>query len=204
MRATTSPGATSCRPASSRSTASPSGGSWSRGRATARLRAAIGRVFERPHSIADELKWLDSEGPTSPALVRHIGARRNDFDFFIFFSYRYYHAWHGARAVMDKAILVPTAERDPAIGLSIFGPVFRGVRAVMYNSFEERALIQGATAPSASRRRRRRRLGRSRCARTRAIPQEVPRAPAVRDLPRPDRREQGLQPAVRVLRAVHA
>jgi hypothetical protein len=37
---------------------------------------------------------------------------------------------------------VPTAERDPAIGLSIFAPVFRGVRAIMYNSLEERTLIE--------------------------------------------------------------
>jgi glycosyltransferase involved in cell wall biosynthesis len=42
-------------------------------------------------------------------------------------------------------VLVPTAERDPAMGLWIFGPVFRGVRALMYNSEEERAMIQGAT-----------------------------------------------------------
>jgi glycosyltransferase involved in cell wall biosynthesis len=47
--------------------------------------------------------------------------------------------------VNRKAILVPTAERDPAIGLSIFGPAFRGVRAVMYNSHEERAMIHAAT-----------------------------------------------------------
>jgi glycosyltransferase involved in cell wall biosynthesis len=103
-------------------------------------------VFERPHSIADELKWLDSEGPTSPELIRHIGQVRHDFDFFVFFSYRYYHAWHGARAVPDKAVLVPTAERDPAIGLRIFASLFRGVRAIMYNSFEERALIQSISA----------------------------------------------------------
>mgnify|MGYP006137304207 CR=1 FL=1 len=44
-----------------------------------------------------------------------------------------------------KAILVPTAERDGALGLGIFPPVFRGVRALMYNSFEERALIQGVS-----------------------------------------------------------
>src|SRR5205085_3795039 len=64
--------------------------------------------------------------------------------------YRYYHAWHGARAVADRAILVPTAERDPAAGLRIFGPVFRGVRALMFNSLEERALLQsvaGQTLP---------------------------------------------------------
>jgi glycosyltransferase involved in cell wall biosynthesis len=98
-------------------------------------------VFEQPHSVADELRWLKSEGPTSPALIRHIRRARNAFDFFVFFSYRYYHAWHGARAVPTKAIIVPTAERDPAIGLSIFQPVLAGARALMYNSFEERALI---------------------------------------------------------------
>jgi glycosyltransferase involved in cell wall biosynthesis len=102
------------------------------------------RVFERAHSIADELRWLESEGPASPALIAHVEHAAKDLDFAILFSYRYHHAWHVARRVPAKAVLVPTAERDPAIGLSIFGPVFRGVRAVMYNSPEERAMIQAA------------------------------------------------------------
>jgi glycosyltransferase involved in cell wall biosynthesis len=103
------------------------------------------QVFRHAHSIADELGWLDSEGPTSPALIQHI--RRNDakYDFVIFFSFRYFHTYHGARAAAPRALLVPTAERDGAIGLSIFGPMFRGVRALMYNSFEERAMIQAAS-----------------------------------------------------------
>jgi glycosyltransferase involved in cell wall biosynthesis len=100
-------------------------------------------VFERTHSIADELAWLESEGPTSTALTTYVRRHAADYDFFIFFSFRYYHAYHGFRAVPQKAILVPTAERDGAIGLGLFGPVFRGVRALMYNSFEERAMIQG-------------------------------------------------------------
>jgi glycosyltransferase involved in cell wall biosynthesis len=99
-------------------------------------------VFEQRHSVADEIAWLDSEGPTSPALIAHIRRHAADFDFFIFFSYRYYHAYHGVRAASGRAILVPTAERDSAIGLSIFAPVFRSVRALMYNSPEERAMIQ--------------------------------------------------------------
>jgi len=102
-------------------------------------------VFTHPHSVADELKWLESEGPTSPAIVSYVARVKAEFDFFVFFSYRYYHAWHGARAVQEKAVLVPTAERDAAIGLSIFGSVFRGVRALMYNSPEERAMIESAT-----------------------------------------------------------
>jgi glycosyltransferase involved in cell wall biosynthesis len=107
------------------------------------------RVFSKPHSIADELAWLDSEGPTSPALVAHVERAAADFDFVILFSYRYYHAWHLARRLPAKAVLVPTAERDETIGLSIFGPVFRGVRALMYNSPEERAMIQAATGNTA-------------------------------------------------------
>jgi glycosyltransferase involved in cell wall biosynthesis len=99
-------------------------------------------VFEREHSVEDELAWLRSEGPTSRRLVDHLAG--GGFDYVVLFSYRYYHAYHAARRLWSKAILVPTAERDPAIGLSIFGPVFRSVRAIMYNSHEERAMIQAA------------------------------------------------------------
>ncbi|MGE0702771.1 MAG: glycosyltransferase family 4 protein [Vicinamibacterales bacterium] len=102
-------------------------------------------VFNTTHSIADELAWLDAEGPTSKALVRHLEAHSGDFDYCVFFSYRYYHAYHGVRAAASRAILVPTAERDAAVGISLFGPIFRGVSALMYNSPEERAMIQAAS-----------------------------------------------------------
>lgn len=102
------------------------------------------RVFERPHSLGDELDWLDAEGPTSPALVDHIATHATEYDYCIFFSYRYYHAYHGVRAAAPRAILVPTAERDAAIGLTMFQSIFRGVRAVMYNSHEERTMIHAA------------------------------------------------------------
>jgi glycosyltransferase involved in cell wall biosynthesis len=100
------------------------------------------RVFEQKHSIGDELDWLDAEGPTSPALIDHIAKHTADYAFCLFFSYRYYHAYYGSRAAAEKAILVPTAERDATIGLAIFQPLFRSVRAIMYNSPEERAMIQ--------------------------------------------------------------
>ena len=99
------------------------------------------RVFEQRHSLGDELDWLDAEGPTSPGLVDYIAKHAADYDYCLFFSYRYYHAYYGARAAGRRAILVPTAERDETIGLSIFQPLFRSVRAIMYNSPEERAMI---------------------------------------------------------------
>ena len=98
-------------------------------------------VFERTHTIQDEIEWLDDQGPLSRALIASL-KRRPAFDFLIFFSLRYYQSYYGARAVADRAILVPTAEREAAIALEIFQPVLRGVRAIMYNSPEERAMLQ--------------------------------------------------------------
>jgi glycosyltransferase involved in cell wall biosynthesis len=103
-------------------------------------------VFHQRHSVADELRWLDAEGPAARPLIHFLMRHAADYDYCIFFSYRYYHAYHGVRAVGPRAVLVPTAERDLAAGLSIFPPIFRGVRALMYNSPEERALIQALSA----------------------------------------------------------
>ena len=103
-------------------------------------------VFSRRHSLEDELDWLASEGPTSPALLARLSRGRDEFDFVLLFCARYFHAYHGARTVPERAVLVPTAERDPALGLAMFGPIFRGVRAIMYNSPEEQTLIRAATA----------------------------------------------------------
>ena len=99
-------------------------------------------VFDNVHSLADELAWLDSEGPASPSLIEYIARHRGEYGYFLFFSYRYYQAYHGSRAAADRAILVPTAERDAAVGLALFPPIFRGASALMFNSLEERAMIQ--------------------------------------------------------------
>ena len=103
------------------------------------------RVFEQAHSLGDELDWLDAEGPTSPALVDYVAKHSAEYEYSLFFSYRYHHAYYGTRAAGRRAILVPTAERDATVGLSIFQPLFRGVRAVMYNSPEERAMIHAVS-----------------------------------------------------------
>ncbi|OFW14378.1 MAG: hypothetical protein A3H29_06450 [Acidobacteria bacterium RIFCSPLOWO2_02_FULL_67_21] len=100
------------------------------------------RVFTRLHTLQEELDWLRSEGPVSPALITRLRRSGREFDFVLLFSIRYHQAYYGARALAPRAILVPTAEREPALGLAIFQPIFRGVRGIMYNSIEERAAIQ--------------------------------------------------------------
>src|SRR5215510_3562753 len=109
-----------------------------------RDRSAI--VFKYRHTVHDELEWLDSQGPYSPSLIARLRQAADECDFLLLFSVRYHHAYHGARIAPHKAVLVPTAEREAALGLTIFPPIFRGVRAIMYNSFEEQSLVHAVSS----------------------------------------------------------
>jgi glycosyltransferase involved in cell wall biosynthesis len=103
------------------------------------------RVFGRVHTLNEELDWLESQGPVSPALITRLRRSVAEFDFTLFFCARYYQTYYGARVAAERAVLVPTAEREPALGVSMFQPIFRGVRGIMYNSDEERAAIQAVS-----------------------------------------------------------
>lgn len=98
-------------------------------------------IFNSPHEPEDELKWLKEEGPYSPRMMRFIKSKQKHYDYFIFFSYRYYHSYHGVNLVPQKAIIVPTAEEDPVVDLMIFKKFFCKPRAYMYNSYEEMEMI---------------------------------------------------------------
>jgi glycosyltransferase involved in cell wall biosynthesis len=102
-------------------------------------------VFQQTHSVADELAWLDAEGPTTPKLIDYIRSHRRAYDFLLFWSFRYYQAYYGAKAVADRAVLVPTAEREPAVGVSLFKPLLTGVRGMIYLTPEERDLVNAAS-----------------------------------------------------------
>ena len=103
------------------------------------------KVFLGRHDEHDEIAWLEEQGPLSPALLRFLTRRQNDYDYFIFFSYRYYHSYYGIKATAAKALLVPTAEKDEVIDLEIFKGLFHLPRAIIYNSVEERAMIWKTT-----------------------------------------------------------
>ena len=99
------------------------------------------KVFLRQHSDKQAHSWLTEQGPYSPALRDWIADYRDRYDFWICFSYRYWTTYHAMHAAAGRAILVPTAEPDPAIDVPLFHPVFRGARAIVFNSHEEREMI---------------------------------------------------------------
>jgi glycosyltransferase involved in cell wall biosynthesis len=98
-------------------------------------------LLRHEHRESDELRWLDEEGPRAPALIQYLKDNAGSYDYFFFFSYRYYHSYWGVKTVPRRSILVPTAERDPVVGLRIFQDLFRTPRAIVYNSVEERKMI---------------------------------------------------------------
>jgi glycosyltransferase involved in cell wall biosynthesis len=98
-------------------------------------------ILDSEHRFDEELRWLDEEGPLVPSLIDYIKEHENDYDYFFFFSYRYYHSYWGINALPHKSILVPTAERDSIIHLSLFKELFRKPRAFIYNSIEEKNMI---------------------------------------------------------------
>jgi glycosyltransferase involved in cell wall biosynthesis len=103
-------------------------------------------LLQYPHTEKDELKWMEEQGPRSPDLIQFIKKNKDNYQFFIFFSYRYYHSFHGIRTVPHKSLLVPTAEPDPVIHFKIFKGLFHLPQGFVYNSLEEKRLIQGLSA----------------------------------------------------------
>lgn len=107
------------------------------------------KVFVQEHSAAEELLWLEENGPFLPGLIVELQARQDEFRRILFFSYRYYHSWAGIRAMPHKALLVPTAEHDQVIYMNLFKELFHLPAAIAYNSVEEKELINLVSANQA-------------------------------------------------------
>ncbi len=100
------------------------------------------RAFASGHALADELAFLDAQGPVSPDLAEHLRRHGRAFDHVLFFTYIYWPTVVGLPLVPERAVLVPTAHDEPAIGLAMYRRVFHLPRAIAYNTEEERAMVE--------------------------------------------------------------
>lgn len=103
-------------------------------------------VFNENHQSDDEERWIVENGPFAPDLVDAV-RERPDVDFFLCYSYRYFTGAKGALAAGPRAILVPTAEEDPAVRLALFAELFQSVRGFLYLTPEEKQLIERVAGP---------------------------------------------------------
>ena len=98
-------------------------------------------IFFNEHTLDDEWKWMEMQGPCSPALLSALEKESDEHDLFIFFTYLYYNTYWGLKKVKGKKVLVPTAHDEPALHLKIMKEVFSAPVAFMFNTLSEKEML---------------------------------------------------------------
>jgi len=90
---------------------------------------------------ARQVEWFRVNGPDSPALLDHLSAAGSTYDLVLFWTFRYATSYFGLPRVADRAILVPTAEDDPAVHLEVLGDFFQQPAGYVFLTPEEETLV---------------------------------------------------------------
>lgn len=102
-----------------------------------------GEILNNPnHTLQEEYKWVDEQGPLSTELVKYIEEHAEEYDVFIFVTYLYYTTTQGLPKVAEKAILIPTAHDEPYIYFKMFNEFFHLPKGIVYLTDEEKAFVQ--------------------------------------------------------------
>ncbi|MEI6246342.1 MAG: glycosyltransferase family 4 protein [Acidobacteriota bacterium] len=91
---------------------------------------------------AEQTEWFRENGPDSPGLLAHLRDEGHSFDYVLFWAFRYAEVHFGLPLVADRAVLVPTAEDDPAIQLSILERFFEAPAGYIFLTPEEQTLVE--------------------------------------------------------------
>ena len=87
-------------------------------------------------------RWVDLQGPRSPALLDAVVA--SDADVLAFYPYLYYPTVRGLPLVAERAVMHPAAHEEPALHLPLFDELFARCRGFAFHTRSERALGQRA------------------------------------------------------------
>ena len=99
------------------------------------------RVYGGDGTAAEEEAWFRENGPRVPELLGYLKRHGSGFDRVLFWTYRYYPSYFGLPLVADRAVLIPTAEDDPAITLRSLGEYFSLPRGLLFLTPEEADLV---------------------------------------------------------------
>ena len=99
-------------------------------------------VFDDPGSTPErEEEWFRANGPDAPALLEHLRVHGSEYDLVLFWAFRYAPSYFGLPLVAERAIVVPTAEEDPAIDLDVLPDYFARAAGYLFLTPEEEALV---------------------------------------------------------------
>ena len=98
-------------------------------------------VFDGGAAPDRQQEWFRENGPDAPGLLDHLRAHGHEYDLVVFWTYRYFPSYFGLPLVADRAVLVPTAEEDPAIDLGVLLEFFDKPAGYIFLTPEERDLV---------------------------------------------------------------
>lgn len=100
------------------------------------------RIFVEQLSIDQEWEMLRYQGPYCPDLISWLKRNQSRYDAVIFFTYLYYPVIAGMPLCKEKAVFVPTAHDEASLYLHVLDELFHLTPHIMFNSEEERLLLQ--------------------------------------------------------------
>jgi glycosyltransferase involved in cell wall biosynthesis len=98
-------------------------------------------VFDGHTPDERQEEWFRENGPDCPALLQHLRTEGHGYDLVLFWTFRYAPSFFGVPLVRDRAVLLPTAEEDRAVDLSILEEFFQLPAAYLFLTPEEQALV---------------------------------------------------------------
>lgn len=143
----------------------PAGTTVERGVRVTRFPVRHPRRLKRFADISDEVfdsdaprhrqeEWFRENGPDAPALLDHLALHGREYELVLFWTFRYAPSFFGLPLVQERAVLLPTAEEDPAVRLSVLPEFFRAAAGYLFLTPEEESLVSGraggALQPSAT------------------------------------------------------
>jgi glycosyltransferase involved in cell wall biosynthesis len=97
----------------------------------------------RPRATdAEQEAWFVQNGPDVPELLAHLRTHGRQYDFVLFWAFRYAEVFLGVPIVAERAILVPTAEEDPVINYGRLSSFFSRPAGYVFLTPEEQALVE--------------------------------------------------------------
>ena len=88
-----------------------------------------------------EVEWFRANGPHTPALLEHVRVHGGEYDLLLFWAFRYAPTFFGVPLVSDRAVLLPTAEEDPAVDLGVLPEFFAKPAGYLFLTPEEETLV---------------------------------------------------------------
>jgi glycosyltransferase involved in cell wall biosynthesis len=98
-------------------------------------------VFDGHAPLERQEAWFRENGPMVPALLDHLRTHGDEYDLVLFWTFRYAPSFFGVPLVARRAVLLPTAEEDPAVHLPILEAFFQQPAGYLFLTPEEESLV---------------------------------------------------------------